>query len=373
MNIKDLKACLPYLFKAEVTGFIWGHAGVGKSTVIKQYAKEVGYKFFPLYLGTQSDLGDVLGLQEFVRDENGKALSTAFASPEWIVDIINYCNENPESGAIIFLDEFNRARRDIISGMFSLALDKTFHTLKLPKNCHVIAAGNPPTDEYNVTDVDDSALMARFAHIKLEPSFNEWVEFAKGNEFDTTIISFLQEQPQLLEDSRTDFNLPVKIDRRCWSRVQGLKNVNTPPHLLEQLMGGIIGTERLVAYKAHLQVSDKPLTGEEVLSGRGLDKVSKWSNPKDIKSSLLANTSDNVTQTIVGKGISEGQDIHLVAFLLELPKELCYSLMKKLIETDNADYKKFLRDERFSSVLVPILKEAKGLVDATNAKKSKAK
>src|SRR5579859_2802626 len=147
MNIKDLKDSLDYLFKAQLTPFVWGHAGVGKTSTFKQYAQEKGYKFFAFYLGTQSDIGDILGLQGFVKDENGTEVATQFAIPRWIKETIDYCNKNPESGAVIFLDEFNRGRRGILAGMFSLALDKTFHTVKLPKNCYIAAAGNPPTDE----------------------------------------------------------------------------------------------------------------------------------------------------------------------------------------------------------------------------------
>src|SRR5579863_6925024 len=109
MNITDFKASLPYLVKAELTPFVWGHAGIGKSAIVRQYAQEMGYHFFPFYLGTQSDLGDILGLQEFIDNGDGTK-STAFAIPKWLHSAIAYCNDNPDSGAIIFLDEFNRAR-----------------------------------------------------------------------------------------------------------------------------------------------------------------------------------------------------------------------------------------------------------------------
>src|ERR1700722_6629746 len=101
MNIKDMKASLDYLFKAQITPFVWGHAGIGKSTVVKQYAEAKGYKFFPFYLGTQSDLGDILGLASFVKDKNGSEVATTFATPLWLKDTIEYCQNNPKSGAII--------------------------------------------------------------------------------------------------------------------------------------------------------------------------------------------------------------------------------------------------------------------------------
>lgn len=365
MNIKDLKASLGYLFEAQVTPFIWGHAGIGKSTVVKQYADEKGYKFFPFYLGTQSDLGDILGLASFVKDKNGSEIATTFATPLWLKDTIEYCENNPNSGAIIFLDEFNRARRDILNGMFSLALDKTFHTLKLPKNCHIVAAGNPPTDEYNVTDINETALMARFAHIKLEPTFDEWVVYANKSELEPTLISFLQEQPELLEDTKSMFALPVKVDRRSYERLGRLFKIGTPKHLLEQLMMGIIGLERTVAYNLHLTKTDKPLTGEDVLMGRHKDKVVKWSNPIDIKSSLLSITCDNVSETFdaldkAGNGLGKNSD-NFMKFLKVLPKEVSYPLLKKLLRSENKAFRAFITDTRYEGAVVEIAKEAKGM------------
>lgn len=367
MNIKDLKASLDYLFQAEITPFIWGHAGIGKSTVVKQYAVEKGHKFFPFYLGTQSDLGDILGLASFVKDKNGSEIATTFATPLWLKDTIDYCANNPKSGAVIFLDEFNRARRDILNGMFSLALDKTFHTLKLPKNCHIVAAGNPPTDEYYVTDVNETALMARFAHIKLEPSFKEWIDFAQKEEFNPTLISFLQEQPALLEDAKSVFTLPVKVDRRSYERVNRLFKVNTPPELMDQLMVGIIGAERVVTYKLHLQKTDKPLTGEEVLKGARKQTVVKWSNPEDIKSSLLALTCDHLFETMenmakVMTGPKNYQDLdNLIEFIEVIPRDVSYPLMKRLMKAQNFIFRGFMEDPRYEDRLVVVAKDAKGL------------
>lgn len=367
MNITDFKASLEYLFKAEICPFVWGHSGVGKSTVIKQYAESKGYKFFPFYLGTQSDLGDILGLASFVKDKNGSEIATTFATPLWLKDTIDYCSNNPDSGAIIFLDEFNRARRDILNGMFSLALDKTFHTLKLPKNCHIVAAGNPPTDEYIVTDINETALMARFAHVKLEPSFDEWYTYAQNNQFEPTLLSFLQEQPELLEDAKSSFPLPVKVDRRSYERVNCLFTVNTPNHLLEQLMVGIIGAERLVTYKLHLQKTDRPLSGEQVLSGDKFSTLKEWSNPKDIKSSLLSITAGNVFTVVQERDKKDGggalaakEQKAFMEFLEVVPKEVSYPLLKKLLSAENKIFKAFCTDKKYESRIIVIAKEAQG-------------
>lgn len=366
MNIRDAQASLEYLFKAELTGFLWGHAGIGKSSIIKQYANSKGYHFFPLYLGTMSDLGDVLGLAEFVTNEDGSK-STVFANPKWLKDAITYCEENPESGAIIFLDEFNRARRDVLNGMFSLALDKTFHTVKLPKNCHVIAAGNPPTDEYAVTDVDETALMARFVHIKLEPTFDEWLQYAKSSDMNPTLISFFKEQPDLLEKKHSHFELPIKPDRRAVSHVNRLMKLNPPEHILEQLMAGVLGIETAVAYNLHLRKSDKALTGEEVLKGVGIDNLKVWSQAGDIKSSILSLSCDNVFEEVMKINsqqdalLTEEQSENLFNFINLVPKDLVYVLIQKFINKDCLLFKTFSQNPKYKMSLIEIVKTAKGM------------
>jgi hypothetical protein len=365
MNVAEFNESLDYLVAANLTPFIWGHAGIGKSSLVSQYAKKKGYHFFPFYLGTQSDLGDILGLQDFIRDANGTAKATTFATPEWLRNTIDYCNANPDSGAIIFLDEFNRARRDILNGMFSLALDKTFHTLKLPDNCHVIAAGNPPTDEYFTTDVDETALMARFVHIKLEPSVDEWLQYAVKSGHEPTLVEFIRQQPDLLEAKRSNFSLPVKVDRRAYERLSRLFKLNTPPHILEHLMLGIIGAERTVAYKQFMISSEKPLTGDEVLSGSKIHAVKQWSKPENIMASFLNLTCDNLKVTLTkldkeGKTLLSDQKRHLFEFFMAAPKDVLFPLLKHLVDSRMPLFKNFYLDESYEMPMVELVQSVRG-------------
>lgn len=385
MNIKNFQESLQYMAKASVTPFIWGHAGIGKSEVVRKYAESLGYKFFPFYLGTMSDVGDILGLAEFTKRADGKK-STDFAPPGWLVDMIEYCDENPDSGAVIFLDEFNRGRRDILNGCFSLALDKTFHTIKLPKNCHVVAAGNPPTEEYVTTDVNETALMARFVHIKLEPTVEEWVEYAKNTELNDNLVQFIRQQPELLEEKRSEFKLPVKVDRRAYSRLDRLYKVGTPDHLMQELMIGIIGLERTVAFQQFLKEQDKPLTGAEVLSGDKFNLIERWSDSKDVVSSLLNLTCDNVQKELVARDatkeyLTDPEKANLMRFFESVPLDISFKLQKTLIEVDKTTHKeieiltKFYMDDRFDykKRMIAIVKKARGKEDEKVEEKKKTK
>jgi AAA domain (dynein-related subfamily) len=365
MNIQDFKDSLPYLVKAEVTPFIWGHAGIGKTEVVRQYAKDNGFHFFPFYLGAMSDVGDILGLADFIKDTSGNTIATRFAPPEWLVKAIDYCNANPDSGAIIFLDEFNRARRDILNGMFSLALDKTFHTIKLPKNCHIIAAGNPPTDEYFTTDVNETALMARFVHIKLEPTFEEWLKYAENKKIDNSLVGFLKNQPELLEQKHTDFQLPVKVDRRAFERLDRLFKLEVPQHLLQQLMHGIIGIERTVAYLTYLQKVDKPLKGAQILNPDNLFTIEKWSNPENVLSSLLNLTMDNLKEYMLELEKSQStltldEKKSLMAVLSTTPKDISFPFISNMVQSNNVLFREFSTDPAYEEEVVNLCLSAKG-------------
>jgi hypothetical protein len=204
--------------------------------------------------------------------------------------------------------------------------------------------------------------MARFAHIKLEPSFQEWLSYAQNAKFEPSIVSFLQDQPGLIEDAKSEFTLPVKVDRRSYERLNRLFEVGTPMELLEQLMLGIIGAERLVAYKLHLQTADKPLTGEQVFSGAHKELVVKWSNPIDIKSSLLSITCDNVFGVFEKAGDLSSEYLdNFMEFLQVIPREVSYPLLKKLLKSENKAFRTFIADKRYEDKVVAIAKDAKGI------------
>lgn len=333
MKIQDVKLAVKYLFETQLTGFLWGHSGKGKTETMRQIAKEMNFKFFAFYLGQMSDVGDLLGLAH-QPEINGKIV-TEFALPGWMREMITYCEQNPDSGAIIFLDELNHARKDLHSVIFPLALDKKFHTTQFPVNCHFIAAGNPDTDDYCVTDMSSRALKARFVHIDFDPSVEEWVEFAKLSGMDADLIGFINSQPRLLEDQVKEFTLPVAVDRRRYTQLDRLIKAKTPPNILKQLMYGIVGMERTVAFEQYLKQIDKPLTADEILSGSKIDLIKKWSRPDHIESSYLNLSCDSLKDKMdelhkTGSALTVDQKDHLIKFFELIPKDIAYAAIDKL-------------------------------------------
>ena len=204
-----MKETLPYLFKAGLVPLLIGRHVIGKSQSVKQWCDANGYDMVDLRLGQMSDAGDILGLPDFTTDAKGNKIATKFMRPSWLPT-------RPKT--VIFLDEINRAHKDIMQAIFQLVLDKRIHEYVLPEDCYIVAAANPNTEEYETFDFifTEKALQDRFVHIKLEPSKDEFFEYFRNAKGSPAVLGFLQEH---------DYILASRVKREVRSKLQtGLKN-----------------------------------------------------------------------------------------------------------------------------------------------------
>ena len=334
MFISTLKQALPYLSKANIATLVWGSHGIGKSQAVKQYAEENKFLFKDIRLSTL-EVGDFLGLPDFTVDADGQKTSTKFMTPDWLVEVIDYCEANPNSRAVIFLDELNRARRDVLQAAFQLVLDKAFHTTKLPSNVDVIAAANPNTEDYIVSDIGDEAFMDRFCHIKLTPSVDEWFVHAENKKFDSNLVNFLKSQRDLLSGKNTEFDIQVKPSRRSWEFVDKLLKVDTPMNLVQELCYGIVGQAATVAFVESYKNSDKPFTGEEIIKSYSKirDQVKKYSDMKNGgRGDLIKETCHNLHKLVQEhkENFTKREQTNICNFLDDIPLENSFELVRKL-------------------------------------------
>lgn len=344
MNIKTLKEALPFIFKANVSTMIVGHHGLGKSQGIKQYTDEQKIGFVDLRLGTQ-DVGDLLGLadfitemQEYTKSDGTKGqrevrVATKFMRPDWFPT-------DPNSKGVIFLDEINRARRDVLQAVFQLVLDKRLHKYVLPSGWHVIAAMNPSTVNYIVTDLSDAAFLDRFCQIKLAPSKQEFFEYAKKAKFEPQLVTFLQDQPALLQSELEAFELAVTPSRRSWEAVDRLMKAKTPVNLLRELVSGLVGTAASAAFVKSLSDTDKPINGKDIVDDyeKYATKIKKYSDSKTGgRQDMLKFTCDSLLETIqeMKKKPTKDQSTNIASFLKEIPKDLSFALCQNLYLEDN--------------------------------------
>jgi hypothetical protein len=161
--------------------FIWGAPGIGKSSLVREFAGSLGLECVSL-LGTQLAPEDLIGVPQ-IRD--GRSV---FCPPEAIARDEPYC---------LFLDELNAATPDVQKAFYSLILDRRIGNYDLPKGSIVIGAGNRATDNALARPIA-SALVNRLAHVHLEASAKDWLTWAAGNDIHPWILDHLTDRPDHL-------------------------------------------------------------------------------------------------------------------------------------------------------------------------------
>ena len=155
--------------------FIWGPPGIGKSSIVEQFAREVGLECVSL-LGSQLAPEDLIGVPQIV---DGKS---RFCPPVSIARDEPYC---------LFLDELNACSHEVQKAFYSLIHERRIGEYRLPQGSIVIGAGNRAQDSAIVKPLS-SALINRMVHVHLRVSFREWMEWAEANKIHSLVLDYIR-------------------------------------------------------------------------------------------------------------------------------------------------------------------------------------
>lgn len=233
-----------------------GNHGIGKSEILTDYFSGKGMKVVPLFLGQMSDPGDLIGIPNR-NDTTGK---TEFMPPYWF----------PLDGkpVVLFLDELNRARPEVLQTIMDLALNRTLAGRRLPDGSRIISAVNAG-DQYQLTDLDP-ALVSRFNVVTFRPTAQEWLLWAEKVGVDARVRDFIRENPMWLDknpDAKegADTGLDKTPDRRGWKRVSDiLKTAGDISPIVTKAIAAIVGPKAASALAGSVSAR-KILSGREVL------------------------------------------------------------------------------------------------------------
>lgn len=225
LNIDELKDFLGHMVsnnqhiqakgKVPVAVNIEGDAGLGKTSSIKQLAKEQNMDVIMLNLAEFEELGDLVGfpVKEFqIQNAEGKtawitehqidaAVKKGFrviskrmshAAPEWI--------EGKGEGGFLILDDYTRADHRFMQATMSLIDQQSYASWKLPKNWHIVLTTNPDNGDYNVTSLD-IAQKTRFISVEVKFDEKVWARWAESAGIDGRCINFMLMNPEVITQS----------------------------------------------------------------------------------------------------------------------------------------------------------------------------
>jgi len=249
VNFAEALEIAEVCYKHDLALMFWGPTSSGKSSVVKDLGKKLKMPVVDFRL-SQIDAGELLGMP-YEKDERME-----YAAPAWW----------PKEGEkiILFLDELNRARNDIINAVFQLALDKAAGMRKLPEGCMVISACNPP-GEYSVNELDP-AMLSRFINLDVKLTLGDFEVYLKHKRLANKTLDFLRKMPDALYGPDMDSSMPkVQPVPRAWEKVAILeKDFEKMSDMAKYtLVMSTLGVERGTDYLTFIH-GESPITGEEL-------------------------------------------------------------------------------------------------------------
>lgn len=277
-KIDTIKSAIMLCKHANITPFIWGHRGLGKSSLVKQLAEANQWGFIDLRC-SQLEASDVRGLPERLdgrttylppadmpygdmssedveKTIGQRPKDTDFNAIRQYNDRVTKMQPHYQHG-ILFLDEVNRAQDDVLQAIFQLVLDRKVGTYTLPPGWCVVAAGNF-MEGYQVSGFNDPAFLNRFCHLTLsggETTIEDWVDYMALHHGDaaSSVIEFASQNTKHLDGDVTgELGFSIQPSRRSWEMVvrtmRSAVELMTPDPIKLEVIAGLIGRELSLSF-----------------------------------------------------------------------------------------------------------------------------
>jgi len=319
VDFKTFRSCAPFVLNIRKPILLRGRHGIGKSEAVYDIAKDLDLPVVERRASQMTE-GDLLGMPSPEQIEVNGERASIFRPFEWF---LRACTEP----VVLFLDEVDRATTEVRQGIFELTDSRKLAGWTLHPDTVVFAAvnGGDHGAQYQVNDMDPAEL-DRYTVFDLEPSVEDWLDWAHTN-INPVIWDFINQNRSQL-DHKDDFE-PNKVypSRRSWKRLNDclesaeLFAKNGDETMIYNLSVAFIGFEASVAFLDFLKNYDFQVTWEEVINEGQLEKVEKF----DINNHL-AMVEKMDTSGVFAEQLSETQLDNIAAYFKVLPSEVAMKL-----------------------------------------------
>ena len=289
--------------------FLWGPPGIGKSDLVKQIGDDAGREVIDVRLALWEPT-DIKGIP-YYNSDLGKMV---WAPPAELPT-------DPESTAIIFLDELNSAPPAVQAAAYQLILNRRVGTYHLPKGVDVVAAGNREGDR-GVTYRMPAPLANRFVHLEAKVDFDDWQDWATLNKIHPDVVGYVGFAKQDLYDFDPKSASKSFATPRSWSFVSDLlSDADIDTDTLATLIAGAVGDGLSNKFMAHRKIAGKLPKAEDILDGKVKDlQIKEVSAMYSLTVSLCYELKDRAEKK--AKGWDDMADNFFAYMMANFPTEL---------------------------------------------------
>ena len=269
VDFKTFLNVVPFVTRVKKPVLIRGRHGVGKSEAVYAFAKNLNMPVIERRASQMTE-GDLIGLPSLEGNR------TKWNPPDWFKTAC----ENP---VVLFLDEVDRATIEVRQGIFELTDSRKLNGHYLHEDTLVFAAVNGGIHgaQYQVSEMDPAEL-DRWTVFDIEPSVEDWLDWAKSN-VNNVVWDFVNQNRSFLEHKGENEPNKVYASRRSWVRfnecmVTGdLLNENMKANLpiMYELGCAFVGFETAIAFRDFADKYERQVTIDDIFEGN-FDKIKGW-------------------------------------------------------------------------------------------------
>jgi midasin (ATPase involved in ribosome maturation) len=325
IDFKSFLQCAPHVLKVAKPILMRGRHGVGKSELVYQVAESLGLPVVERRASQMTE-GDLLGMPSPEMVEVNGEQASVFRPFAWFIQA---CTQP----VVLFLDEIDRATTEVRQGIFELTDSRKLAGWELHPETQVIAAvnGGEHGDQYQVNEMDPAEL-DRYTVFDVEPTTEDWLDWAKDN-VNGVVWDFINQNRNHLEH-QDDYE-PNKVypSRRSWKRLSDcletacLLEGDSPT--LFNLATAFVGFEAAVSFNDFIKNYERQVTIEDVLDNGEIEKTNEF----DINehSALIEKME---AKEVFKTALTDEQVQNLANYFVTLPSECCMKLWTTLGQGD---------------------------------------
>lgn len=305
-----------------------GHQGIGKTQILQQVAKELGWHYQAIYCA-QTSTEDLLGMPT-IDKSNPEKPRTLYAVPKLFPQ---------EENTIFVLEEINRAPLEVQQSVLQLLTDKKIGDFVLPKNTLVCACINP-TDSVYMTQELDSVFINRMVTINVETNTEEFCNYAREKgDVNEDIINFIGS----LNNSQVAVHFTQKPTEqtigkampspRTWMIANEILKMDLNDGALAQMLSGAIGKDTATLFLTTRKKLDKLITIDTIIKDfeKAKPKLEKQSD-----GTMLKTVNDFIDVLNNGENVIDYSDSNIInmgkflEYLYDNHKALASMIYQKL-------------------------------------------
>jgi len=310
----QLREVLRSCHAAQLNPFVQGAPGVGKSSIVSDYARSIRSEFVDVRLAYYAPQ-DVQGFPYLENNEEGERTMRLSRPAFWPK------TESP----VIALEEFNCATRSVQNVALQLLNDRRVGDHKLPEGSFIVLLGNRAEDRVHIEKLS-SAVVNRIVNIRVRLDLDDWLSWAFKNGIDPLITSFIKFRPDLLStfngakwDGVSNFASP-----RTWEKASAILSSSSDKSVRHALLDGVLGQGATAEFLGFLSIYEKLPDLDNLLQNPTKAKV-----PTD--PSIIYATCAGLAKKVKAKTMDA-----FMTFMERLPQELAVFAVKVAIQNEES-------------------------------------